>query len=290
MKKRFAKCFFRLFSDTTNFHFSAALFWTKFCSYPVCAYIILICANRVTTKKRVSAPWFEFFVVFLFEQKKIFVFFVLLEFYGGAGVVKFFLTFVGIQYRFCRFRLTYFFCSSVFWWRKGCATPYGVRRHGVRYPALLRRFLLTSPRSVNRRTAPPLFQNSRFPRSGIQYRFCSFRLTYFFLFLSFLGGERGAPPLTGCATPWGAAPLAGCATPGGVRHPLRGAPPLTGCAPPFQTVTLPDDDCSGLTQAGTRGGTPYGVRHPWRGAPPLTGCATPHGVRHPSRGAPPPGR
>ena len=116
--------------------------------------------------------------------------------------------------------------------RQGCATPYGVRRHGVRYPALLRRFLLTSPTSVNRRTAPPLFQNSRFPRSGIQYRFCSFRLKYFFSFLSFLGGERGAPPLPGCGTPWRAAPLAGCATPGGVRHPSRGAPPLTGCASP----------------------------------------------------------
>ena len=46
----------------------------------------------------------------------------------------------------------------------------------------------------------------------------------------------------------------------------------------------PDDDCSGLTQAG---GTPPGMRHPSRGAPPLQGRAPPAGVRHPFRVAPP---
>ena len=45
--------------------------------------------KRCDNKKRVSAPWFGFFVVFLLQQK-FYVFFVLLEFYGGAGVVKFF--------------------------------------------------------------------------------------------------------------------------------------------------------------------------------------------------------
>ena len=48
----------------------------------------------------------------------------------------------------------------------------------------------------------------------------------------------------------------------GVRHPSRGAPPLTGCATPHG-VRLPDDDCSGLTQVG------HQRWNPWRGAAPL---------------------
>ena len=61
------------------------------------------------------------------------------------------------------------------------------------------------------------------------------------------------------------------------QYSPRGAPPLTGCATPYG-VRLPDDDCSGLTQVG------HQRWNPWRGAapltgcgghPPLTGCATP---------------
>ena len=44
--------------------------------------------------------------------------------------------------------------------------PCGVSAPRREAPGPLRRFLLTSPRSVNRRTAPQFFQNSRFPMSA----------------------------------------------------------------------------------------------------------------------------